>query len=385
MNTFSAYVFRQVLRPLLTILGSLVAVAILTQGLGQLDMFISNRQAMLAFVGVTLLTLPNDVALVLPFATFFAVLVALNRMRGESEIAVAYSAGLSPRRIASPIVKLAVLVALANLAINAVLQPISYREMREIYYSVQADVATSLVREGSFTYPSPGLTLYARERGAGGEMRDLMIDDARGPQAVTYTARSGAIVLINGAPSMVMRDGQVQRQKDDGSVDLLDFDRYVLQLGLHFDEPGALYLKSSDRFLSELFFPDVTQYYDQRNVKVFLAEAYNRLGSPLLNIALAYIAIAGALGGYASRRGYGFRLVITSVIGLSVRLIDFLLQSASVSRPQLNAVQILFPLAVMFIAYLVIGGRSLSGKMRRINRNAGPTPLRASSREGALV
>src|ERR1700748_342274 len=99
MNTFSAYVFRQALVPLLAILGALAAVAILTQGLNQLDIIVNNRAAALAFVWVTVLTLPQLISLILPLAVFFAVLYALNRMQSESEIVVIYGAGVSRGRI----------------------------------------------------------------------------------------------------------------------------------------------------------------------------------------------------------------------------------------------------------------------------------------------
>lgn len=378
MNTFSLYVFREAARPLFAILASLVTVAILTQGLGQLDLFISDRHAVLAFFEVTALTLPQDIALVLPFATLFAVLIAFNRMRSESEVAVAYGAGLSPRRLAEPILKLATLVALAHLAINVLLQPIAYREMREVAYSVQTDVVSSLVREGAFTYPSPNLTLYARERGSGGELHDVLIDDARGQSNVTYTAQSGAIITVSGAPAMVLRNGEVQRQKDDGSIELLDFDRYVLQLGVQFEEPSALYLKSSDRFLGELFRPDLTQYYDQRNARAFVAEGHGRLAAPLLNIALALIAVSGSLGGSATRRGYGLRIALTAAIGLALRLAAFLLQPAAVSHPDLNVLQYALPISAGLIALARLSGRSLPGKLRRLARSSGPTPLRAA-------
>ena len=42
MNTISAYVFRQALGPLLAILGALAAIAILTQGLNQLDIIVTG-------------------------------------------------------------------------------------------------------------------------------------------------------------------------------------------------------------------------------------------------------------------------------------------------------------------------------------------------------
>src|SRR5215475_924904 len=103
MNTFSAYVFRQALGPLLAILGALAAVAILTQGLNQLDIIVTNRRAGFAFAYVTILALPQLISLIMPLAVFFAVLYALNRMHSESEIVTIYGAGMSRGRIARPI------------------------------------------------------------------------------------------------------------------------------------------------------------------------------------------------------------------------------------------------------------------------------------------
>lgn len=88
MNTISAYVFRQALGPLLAILGALAAIAILTQGLNQLNIIVTNRRAGFAFAWVTLLALPQLISLILPMAVFIAVVYALNRMHSESEIAV---------------------------------------------------------------------------------------------------------------------------------------------------------------------------------------------------------------------------------------------------------------------------------------------------------
>lgn len=357
MNTFSAYVFRQALGPLLAILGALAAIAILTQGLNQLDLIITNRNAGLAFAWVTLLSLPQLVSLILPLAVFFAVVYALNRMQSESEIAVLYGAGVSRGRISRPIMQMAVLAALAHLAITTVIQPAALNERREVLYGLRTDIASSLVQEGSFTYPSDKLTLYARARGGGGEMRDLLINDARPDLPVTYTARAGAIVTVDGAPAIVLRDGQVQRQLRDGTVNVLDFDRYVLQLGRMTDEPDQFYLKASDRTLNELFFPDMTMHYDQHNVDAFLAEGHSRLASPLLSFAMAMIALAGVLVGDFSRRGYGRRIGVAAVVALVVRLLALEIQAAAVENPQFNVLQYALPVVVVLIASIMLGGR----------------------------
>lgn len=371
MNTVSAYIFRQALGPLLAILGALAAIAILTQGLNQLDIIITNRNAGWAFAWVTILALPQLLSLILPIAVFIATVYALNRMQQESEIAVLYGAGVSRHHIARPIIQIAVLAALAHLTINTVVQPWAFKERRETLYALRTDIASSLIEEGSFTFPGEGLTLYARQRGGGGELRDLLINDARPDLPITYTARAGAIVTIDGAPAIVLRDGQIQRQTEDGTVDVLDFDRYVLQMGAGIEETEYFFLKASDRTLYELFFPDRTTHFDQRNIDQFLAEAHARLSAPLLNIALAMIALAGVLVGEFSRRGYGRRIMVAAVIALLVRLAAIGLQAAADENPHLNALQYALPIAVILIAAIMLSGK----RARRKRLSLGPSVL----------
>src|SRR5690606_39014828 len=164
---------------------------------------------------------------------------------------------------------------------------------------------------------------------------------------ITYTARAGAIVTIEGRPAIVMRDGQIQRQVEDGAVDVLDFDRYVLPLEGEVETPGVYYLKASDRTLYELLFPDLTAHYDQRNVDQFQAEAHARLSAPLLSIALAMIGLVGVLAGQFSRQGYGRRIMIAAVAALLVRLAALGVTAAASDDPDLNALQYILPLVVL--------------------------------------
>ncbi|MEQ1818757.1 MAG: LptF/LptG family permease [Terricaulis sp.] len=371
MNTISAYVFRQALGPLLAILGALAAIAILTQGLNQLDIIVTNRRAGFAFAWVTILALPQLISLILPMAVFIAVVYALNRMHSESEIAVLYGAGVSRNRLARPIIQLAVIAAVVHLVINLVVQPWAFEERRKVFYDLRTDIASSLIEEGSFTFPAEGLTLYARSRGGGGELRDLLINDGRTEPGITYTARAGAIVTVDGAPAIVMRDGQVQRQTEEGSVDVLDFDRYVLKFDGVFEEPDLFFLKASDRSLFDLVFPDRTSHYDQRNVDEFLAEAHGRLAAPLLNIALALVALVGVLTGEFSRRGYGRRIMWASIIALVIRLASLMTQAAAADEPQLNVLQYALPLIVIVVASMLLTGKTA----RKKRREMGPSVL----------
>lgn len=371
MNTFSRYVFQETLRPLLVICVFLLALTFLTEGLSSLDIIVTNHRAGWAYLWVTLLALPQDFSLIIPLAMFGAVAFALNRMRAEGEIAVAYAAGVSQRRISRPIIMLATLAALAHLSITTIVQPLASREMRDILYSVRGDVASTLVRESTFTTPAPGVTLYATDR-VGGELRNVFIDDRRGRREVTYTARAGSIVTLNGQLALALRSGQAHGMQNDGSVDVLDFDRYVVLLGGPVSEAVQYIVKPSDRTLYELFLPDMTASYEQHNVDRFLAEGNARLASPLLEIAMAMLGIAGVLGGDSQRLGYARRIMAASCIAIGFRLLATIVQTASISHPWLNFAQYALPIVIALCANLMITG--VPGSMRR---EALPLPVRA--------
>jgi lipopolysaccharide export system permease protein len=373
MTKVQTYLASQIIGPLLAILGGLTGLALLTQGLAQLDTIVDDRRSGLAFLWITLLAVPQLVSLILPLALFFAVIYAVNRMHTDSEIVVVYAAGMSNGQIIAPVLKLAALCALFHLALGTLVQPAAFREMRETVFEVRNDLAASLVREGSFTKPAPGLTVYARETLPGGAMRDVLIHDNRKPEKpVTYTAKRGWIATLEGAPALIMRDGQVQQLKADGGVDVLGYDQYVLELGAFFRKPDAYFLKSSDRFLGELFFSDPTSYFDIDNRNAFLAEGHARIASPILNIALALIALAALLGGEFSRLGFGRRIAVAAATALVVRLLALGISAACVDNPALNPLQYVFAIGVALAA-----GLSLARSRPKPGRSA-PMPIAAA-------
>ncbi len=377
MKAFQKYVFRQILGPLVAILGALTAIAMLTQGLNQIDLLVDQRSTAFAFLWVTILSMPQVVALILPLAIFFAVAYTINRLQNDSELVVAFGAGLSPWQLIAPVFRLASLAAVAHLASNVILQPASYREMRETIYAVRSDLAASLIREGSFTSPAGGLTLYARTTDARGMMHDVFIYDERKPERpVTYTAQRGATAVVEGRPALIMRHGQITQPRQDGSIDLLDFDQYVIELGEFPAPPSSVVLKPSDRFLSELFHANPVNHYDQRNLDRFIAEGHSRLSTPLLDVALAMIALAVLITGDFSRRGYGARLAQGAAIALFVRLVALGIQSGARETDWLNYVQYAFPIAVIVACYAVIGSTRRGARHR-----APPAHISAHSAE----
>jgi lipopolysaccharide export system permease protein len=372
MLGFQSYLFSAAFRALLLVLGALAAVALLTQGLAQMDVIIEDRQSALTYLWVTLLASPLVISMTLPLAVFIACVTTLNGLHRDNEIVVAQAAGLTRWQTAAPLLRLATLAALLQLAFNIWVQPTAYREMREVVVGAKADIAAVLIQEGEFTSPSDGLTFFSREVKPGGELRGLLIHDARNAaDTSTFVARSGIITTVDGAPAILMREGQGHQVLTGTGLNILDFDEYLFDLTPFMREPDSLRLKSSDRYLPELFSPDLTSFWDNQNQDDFLAEGHARLASPLLCLAMAMLAVVAVVGGPLNRTGYGRRIAVAAVFAVILRLLSLAVQSEAGGDPALNAVQYLLPLSVFLglVAFFLIGHRRT---MPRKVRPSGP-------------
>ena len=350
MSVFQRYLFRNVLRTLIAIVGGLALIALLTQGLSQIeDTIVQNRQSMLTFLWVSVLATPQIISLLMPIALFIATAAALNVAHRENEVVVAQASGMSNWQVASPVLRLAALAAILHLGLNLWVQPAASRELRETVSAAATDIASSLVREGMFITHQDGLTTFASEVD-GPQITFLVANDSRDPKAeVTYIAKSAFLSEIEGKPALVLNDGQRQSIKANGALESLTFQQSPLELGAFVDDQKAVILEESDRYLPELFYPDMTNHYDNRNADMLLAEGHARLSSPLLNLAMAMLAIFAVLGGDLSRRGYAKRIAVASGAALMLRLAAFAGTSAAGDDPELNIIQYAIPVFVILL------------------------------------
>jgi len=354
MKLFQRYAFRQALWPFLTTLAALTGLAILTQSLSNLNLVADRGETLLVFLWVTILAVPQIVALLLPIAVFIACAGALNRMMSESELTVAAAAGLSRRERLSPFLRVAVYATLINLAVNLFVQPAAYREMREAIYEVRTDIAASVMRPGEFVSMGADVTFYARALGDGGTMTDVFIEDGRGQSSTAYSARQGQIIRAARGPVMQLRDGVVSQIDESGTLSSLTFDSYEFDLTAFVDPTDAFFFKESDRYLPELFSPSPGDVARARGRANLLSEGHYRLSAPLYNLAFALIALAAFMSGPPRRTGYARAVALAGACALLVRLIGFAVQAGTASTPELNWLQYGIPLAGIAGAYIVI-------------------------------
>ena len=373
MRLIDRYLLRQLVGPVLLATGALTAVALLSQSLSGLDLIVNQRQSALVFLKITLLYMPQLINMILPIAIFVAALVALNRLHTEQEIVVCFAGGMSRWRVISPAIRLSGTIALVALMMNLWVQPAAFRELRRELFQVRTDLASTLVREGEFTEPVPGLTVYAQTVDGKGDMHNLFIHQMKPDgSATTYMANTGHMAQRHGASLLILRDGSTQEFSSNGVLNYLTFNEYPFEFGALNTTGEMVHYKPSDRYLHELLFPDLQQDWERRNRLSLLAEGHARISSPLYNIAFMAMALSAIIGGGFSRLGYGRRIASIGAAAALVRIIGFVIQAACEQSAWLNLLQYAIPLAAAGLALRSVFRQRVSRfiDMRRSARTA---------------
>ena len=223
--------------------------------------------------------------MILPIALFVAALVTLNRLHTEQEIVVCFAGGVSRWRVMSPFLRLAVFAALITLIVNLWVAPWCQRQRMDELFRVKTDLLASLVREGTFTQPGKGLTVYAQSSDHGGALHNIFIDQQKDDgSSTTFDARSGD----DRDPRRQAGHGAARRLQpvalEEGALNYLTFGEYVFDLSPYVNATDVVTYKASDRYLHELLKPDLTVDEDKRNRKKYLAEGHARIGRAALRL-----------------------------------------------------------------------------------------------------
>ncbi len=354
MTLVERYLFRQLMVPIAWAIVALTAVALLSQSLSTLDVIVERGQSPWMLAKVTALALPRLLGMILPVAVFVGGLIALNRMQADNELVVCQAGGMSRWRLFAPAMRIAALLGLLTLFLNLWVQPVTYRAMHEALFEARTEAAAVFVKEGQFVQAGDNLTVYVQRIDQNGLLRNLFIHIEDEDGATVYNAQEGRIVTNDGMPSLVMRNGSSQEFSDAGVLNFLAYDHYVFDLTPFMGQDSAFRLKPSDRWLHELFYPNLELRNDRRDEYKLYAEGHGRIAAALYPLTFMALALVGVMGGAFSRMGYGASIARVAVAAAVIRILGFGVQPLAAESPWLNIIQYLVPLAPLFIAFRIL-------------------------------
>jgi len=366
MTLIQRYLFRQIGLPVVAACAALAGIGLLSQSLEQLEIIVERGQSLGVMLKLTLLALPQLVAVILPIGLFVGALIALTRLQREQELTAVYAAGVNRWSMIRPAIQIALIIAVFSLITNTLIQPWAQRESRREAFAIRTDLAALLVQEGQFVQGPDGLTVYVQKIEQNGLLNNLFVYLDDGKTVTTWDAETARFGRIQGLPVLTMNEGSMQRYSSRGVLNQLSFDQQVFDLSPYAKTDARVRFKPSDLWLTELFDPTPALLETAGTRGELVAEGHSRLASPLYALVAMSLALTAILGGAFSRNGYSGRIAKAAGAFLVVRVVGYGLVAASAWNGSLNALQYLLPIVVTAIALRLLF-RALKPRRRRKN------------------
>ena len=385
---------RYILSQFLTLFGFfalvLVSVYWINRAVSLFEQLISDGQTALVVLEFTALTLPLVISVVLPIAAFAASAYGTNRLSSESELVAMQAAGMSPWRLARPVLVFGLLVAVMVAMLVHSLVPLARARLADRQAEIAQNVTAQFLRAGSFQYPVRGVTLYIRQIANDGRLLDFFLEDGRDPgNQTTYTASEALVVRTEAGPRLVLMQGMVQNLRHSGERQSLSVTRFS---ELAYDLATLISTESSRKrdlraySTLELMNPDAALLEATgATPDKARAEAHERLAKPFQAPVAAMLGFATLLIGGYSRFGV-WRQVIWAVVALIA--VQFLATAAEsqVARdaarwPLIYVSPLVGALISLFLLWLAAKPRRMRDRGPKSGPSASQPP--ASLTEGA--
>ena len=366
MTLIQRYLFRQIGRPVAAACAALAGIGILSQSLDQLEIIVERGQSVWVMLKLTLLAVPQLLAVILPIGLFVGALIALTRLQREQELTAVFASGVTRWSAIRPAVRLAAIVAFATLIITTIVQPWAQRTVRAEAFAIRSDIAALLVEEGEFVEGPDGLTVYVQQIEQNGLLKNLFIYLPSGSEVTTWDAAEARFERIDGAPMLTMLNGSTTRYSSRGVLTYGSFDRNVFDLSPYVDTTEQPRYKPADLYLTQLFDPSPQDIRTVGSRGELTAEGHSRLSAPLYALMAMAMALAAIMGGQFSRTGYSMRIAKAAAAFLIVRVFGYGIVAASAWNGWLNILQYLLPIVATAIALRLLFRALKPRRSRRV-------------------
>ena len=323
MSTISAYILRQTMGPLVAAIAIALLVLLTERMLRLLDLVLDTGGGLTVLLQMLAFLVPHYMALALPAAFFLGVLMAFSRLHQNNELDALGSAGIGLRRLLSPVLVLAVLLAAVSALNFAVGQPYARYVYRALVHDVAEAAANVYLQERTFmevkgttfmaeriwrnSQEFAGVFIYQQNK----DGKETVMTARRGSLNVAPKGERSTLFLVDGVrlenwpPDADAGAGERAARGRSGA---LAFD----QLQLPIDLVGHQGFRPRGEDERELTLTELWRYRNAPPPDVIptemIGEFHDRLVRSLSVLFLPFLAVPFALGSRRVRQAFGIAL-----------------------------------------------------------------------------
>ncbi|HAU06894.1 MAG TPA: LPS export ABC transporter permease LptF [Gammaproteobacteria bacterium] len=246
-------------------------------------------------------------SILLPMATFFAVILALGRMQSDSELTVIAACGIPKRRIICNVLLFSSLVAIVIGSLTVYIVPDMLSKRYTIEQKAKLTAATAGLTAGEFKKSQQGKwTFYFKNISNDNEMQDVFIEIHRGEIPIIFRAKYGTLVISEDSANkyLLLKDGyRYEGELGQKNYRIIQFVKHRLLI----EKGQAQQLHLKHKSLS-------SAYLWQRGEIKDLAELQWRISTVVMTVILCLYGVA--LADFRPRQGRYHRIIPAILIYL---------------------------------------------------------------------
>jgi len=329
MASIDKYIIKKLFVSLMIVCIAMLSLAWLTQVLRMLDEAIVRGANIPIFLGLTISVMPNILSQILPLAVFLSSVFVLNTMGKDNESIVILSSGISNFRTLKPFILFAVMISILLVLISLYLAPAGMRYSKLKMHELKNDISSTIVRDGLFSMPAKGLTVYAKSKERDNSITGVLVHDNRDPKnSITYTAKKGLFFSDKNESKLILINGTIQHKnplKPSGGITTVKFERNEYSFSEFLPQSETFNLDSSQRYINELLFPDEDDPYVTKRINNFLAVGHHKLSQLFHPVVLIIFVFCFLINKIQSRNNVTLTNILVILIGFLFQIIDFFL------------------------------------------------------------
>lgn len=351
MKSIDKYIIRKLSSSFIIVVIGMLSLAWLSQVLKLLDEIVMRGADLSTFFILSVTVLPNIISQITPIAAFITSAFVLNTMSSDKETLILLSSGMNPKRLFRPFLFFGSIVTIFLIIFSMFLGPSGMQYTKLKIHEIRHDLSGTLVRDGMFSMPAKGLTVYAHRKN-NNSIDGILVHDNRNSNApVTYSAEKGYLINENNNPKLILLNGNIQYRNlliEGPGMTTVSFEKNEYLFSDFITEDRNFNFDSSQRYLNDLLFPSDDDEYAKTRKNVLIAAGNHKIAQiihPLIFIFFSFIVFI--------RSKFDRRETNKTLVSLSIGIIIFLAFDFFIaSQSQNNNIFIFFLYLLPFSFFL---------------------------------
>jgi len=231
-NTIYKYIFYEFLRYFSVSLFALAIIVWTIQSVNFLDLVIEDGHGFRTYFIYSMFTLSKVLTKLIPFCFMLALILTITKLEKDNETIIMWTAGLNKIHIVKLIFFISIIIMFLQIFLTSLVNPTMLNISRSIIKNSELEFVPTLLKEKQFNDSVDGLTIFIEKKIQDGKYQNIFIRDEgkvlSGKETKSSTIFSKYGHLGGDEKTLVLYEGNIQKLNSDGSVNIIKFDKTVL-------------------------------------------------------------------------------------------------------------------------------------------------------------